>query len=709
MLETNVNSIKMFWNAANYLSTGMLYLKENPLLREALDFTHFKNKILGHWGTCPCVNAIYAHVSDLIRRTCSEIHLIVGIGHAGPAILSCTYLDGSLGHYYPNLSYGKEGIKQLFVTYANNNGFPTEISLQYPGTLYVGGELGAALAFAQGYAMQNPNSFSVCVMGDGELETSITQASWQGFGFLSKKYDGKILPVINANGYKMGSRSLFALMNQVEKERFLRGQGMEPIFVGTEHNEIATAFNTAYLQLMINDDGQHQPIIVLESPKGWTAPKKFNNSDFENSRNAHKPILKKPSRNMDELLMIAEWLHSYNPNDLFDSNGIPYSEVTDCLPSENLRLGYSHSRIKPTNIIFPYILKTTSNKVSSISEYLCEVASSHSILVLSPDEIDSNRFGEVANIYHLKVGDRNNVVYYSKNQLIEILNEHLCFAWAQGYARAGGVPLIITYEAFASIFSSLSEQYLKNLSVAENINWQPDTPSINIILTSLGWFNTPTHHNPSFTDSLIGREHAHVSVYLPVFAETAVAMLKEMLNSKNRLNIMIMNKHRLTMLDSISYRVINGDYKAWTEISSDSSESVNITLVSIGDCMTEQALLAKDIIHKRERNRTVRVIAIEDLSLLESDTHPDLKFFLEKLGKSSCSVWIYNGFPKAIKSYLWNLGILNNVSVLGYIGKDQTSAGNDRFKANHVDSNDIAEEALLLVRNKKKKGYNYGY
>ncbi|MBT9146938.1 MAG: Xylulose-5-phosphate phosphoketolase [Syntrophomonadaceae bacterium] len=709
ILEVNTNAIKLFWNAANYLSAGMLYLKENPLLRETLDYSHFKDRILGHWGACPGVNAIYAHVSDLVRRTNSEIRLIVGTGHAGPAMLSCTYLDGSLGHYFPSMSYGVEGIKQLFVSYANNNGFSTEINPNYPGTLYVGGELGSALAFTQGYAMQNPDSLSVCIIGDGELETSITQASWQGFRILSKKQDGKILPVINANGYKMGSKALFALMSREERGGFLSGHGLTPIFVETEHAEIATAFSKAYSQLMA-DDSQSQPVIILESPKGWTAPKKFKNLLFEGSCNAHKPIVKNPSKNIDELRMIENWLRSYNPNRLFDDDGIPYSEVTECLPPKNLRLGYSHRRRNHINPFPPCLSEIfNKNKVSAMSEYICEIASSHRILILSPDEMDSNRFSKLTHNYHLKSGDRSNNCYNPKSPIIEILNEHLCFTWAQGYSRAGKTPIIITYEAFAPIFSSLSEQYLKNLNAVDGVDWQPDSPSINIILTSLGWFNTPTHHNPSFTDSLVGRNHAHVRIYMPVFAESSIILLNEMLNSRNRLNIMIIDKHTLNLLDGISCCYSNEGYKAWTEIFSDSAGPVDITFVAIGDRMAEQALCAKDIIHRKETGHSICVIAIEDLSLIENDNHPDLMSFRKKISNSSCTIWIYNGFPKTIKSCLWDLGILNNISVLGYIDNDQTSAGDDRFIANHVSSNDIAKEALRLVHSARKKGDDEDY
>lgn len=680
----------------------MLYLKENVLLRKKLEFSHFKDKILGHWGACPGVNAIFAHVSDLARRTNREIRLIVGTGHAGPSILSCTYLDGTLGDNYSNMPYGEQGICQLFTAYASNTGFSTEIQPNYPGTLYVGGELGAALAFSQGYAMKNPNSFTVCVLGDGELETSITQASWQGFGFLSSKYDGKVLPVINSNGYKMGSKSLFALMSRDEKGLLLRGHGMSPIFVGTNHVEIAVAFDTAYSQMEY--DAQYHPVIVLENPKGWTAPSNFNDIPFENSRNAHKPILKNPSKKEKELRMVEDWLLSYRPIELFDSSGNPNPIVTECLPPVNIRLGNAHLAKKTNDIPLRYAPKIANNNmVLALSECLCELVSSHRFLILSPDEIDSNRFGQLASVFHLKNGNLTNCSYDAQSPLIEILNEHLCFAWAQGFARNNGIPVIISYEAFAPIFFSLSEQYLKSLNALDRVGWQSANPSINIILTSLGWYNTPTHHNPSFVDSLIGRKHPHVKIYMPIFAETAISMLNEMVNSKNRLNIIVLNKHTLPALESGRCCFCDKTRKAWTEISATSSEKVDITLVSIGDCMAEQALLAYGLIHIHTHNYSVRIIAIEDLSLLDSNWHPDLEGFKNKLRNSFCSLWLYNGFPKTIKSCLWDLGIINTVSVLGYMDMDQSSAGDERFAINRTDAKSIADEALKLLHNMNTK------
>ncbi|MDR0460807.1 MAG: hypothetical protein LBH62_05170 [Nitrososphaerota archaeon] len=660
--------------------------------------------MLGHWGTCPGVNTVYAHVSDLIRRTNRPIKLVVGSGHAGSAFLSCTYLDGSLGHYYPSLQYGTDGIKALFKAYATKSGFSTEIQSNFPGALYVGGELGGALAFAQGYSLQNAQSFMVCLIGDGELETSIAQATWQGFSFLSKEHDGKVLPVINANGFKMGSKSLFALMSRTEKEGYLRGHGLMPYFVGTDHHEIAGAFSSAYTQL-VSHSCCSQPVIVLETPKGWTAPKNFKDVSFEGSYLAHKPILKNPSSNIDELRMMEEWLSSYNPNELFDKAGNPKQKVTRCLPVESLRLGYTHNRtVKETRQLLHSSKYAGVSKVEGIAEYLCKISNIQDIAIFSPDELDSNRFSKLIRYHCLKYGDRNDDVYSSRSPIIEVLNEHLCFAWAQGYSKTGKSPIIISYEAFATIFASMAEQFLKQQTVIGALEWQPNCPSLNIILTSLGWFNTPTHHSPSFVDGFIGRSLSNINVYMPIFVESSIKIVQKMLNSSNQLNIMVLNKQQFSNLDNV-FCVSEERNKAWTCLYRDNPDSADTILVTIGDSMAEQALIAKDIIHNTNPRFAVTILAIEDLSLLESSGHADFESFKQILNNASGTIWIYNGYPKTIKSCLWDLGFIKDVVVLGYLDKDQTLSGEDRFTANNISPICIAQEALR-TSNKLSMGFS---
>jgi len=701
LLATNLNSIELFWRAANYISAGMLYLKGNPLLRSELIFQHFKNPILGHWGTCPGINAIYAHVSDLSRRSGQRMRLIIGSGHAAPAILSSLYLEGSLEKINSKFSRDLNGLTNLFTSFASNEGFNTEITPQYPGMIFSGGELGAALAFSQGYALNNPHSFSICVIGDGELETSITQASWQGFKFLSSINDGKVLPIINANGYKMGSKSLYALLSYKEKECLFRGYGLFPIFVTADHQQIAETFNLAYLQLT-KSESELNPVIILESPKGWTAPDKFGNRLFAGSMYSHKPILKNPSSDMHELEMIKMWLMSYKPEELFDAKGSPLQEIINCLPDEKNLLGSGHE-IAPnlTKKILNDDIKSI-NPIEAIANNLIErIKNSKNFVVFSPDELSSNKFDKILDVTHLKFGKINDSIYCPTGQVIEILNEHLCYAWAHGYSMAGNQAVIIQYEAFAPILDSMMAQHLKFLIGSENIKWRMRSPSINIILTSLGWNNCPTHHNPSFVDNLIARNLKHVRIYLPVTSASALYFFNKMVESYNLINIMILSKNELKQISSNLDKIDKNICDSWRELKSDSIGSPKITLIGIGDCMVEEALYAKEIINSYCPDYFVRVIAIEDLNFFEESKNSELQSLRIKIADSSCCIWAYNGYPKTIKGLLWDLEITTNNKVLGYKDYDFTNGGIDRFYKNAASRFHIANEAVKLLSSEK--------
>jgi len=696
-LLPNLNSIDLFWRASNYLSVGMLYLKDNPLLRDELQLFHFKNSILGHWGTCPGINAIYAHVSDLSRRTGQRMRLIVGTGHAGPAILSCLFLEGSLEKRYSEFSRNIKGITNLFNAFASTKGLNTEITPQYPGMLYSGGELGAALAFSQGYVMNNPNIFSVCVIGDGELETSITQATWQGFKFLSSINDGKLLPIINANGYKQGSKSLYALKSRREHKFFFKSYGLTPIFVEANHQHIAEAFNTAYI-LLNKSNTTIQPIIILETPKGWTSPDRFGNINFSGSCNSHKPLLKNPSKDINELEMIKTWLQSYRPDELFDAEGSPIQEVINCLPVAESLLGLSNEIDQNPSIVIKQSPLGLNSSIEEISRELANrIRISNDIIIFCPDELISNKLDNLFKITRLKYGRLDNLIYGSNGQIVEILNEHLCYAWAQGYLMSGHHPVIISYEAFATIFDSMTAQHLKFLKESANINWRPACPSMNIILTSLGWNNSSTHHNPGFVDNLIGRNLKHVRIYMPVTSATTVFFLKEMLDSYNRLNIMVVNKHKLEKIFSILSEINDGNYKSWRVLMSDFTGNPKISIIAIGDCMAEESLYAKDILNLNHPDLFVQVLVIEDLSLIESTEHPDLGAFRSIISDSSSCIWVYNGYPKTIKGILWDFGNQANTVVLGYKDSDNTKAGLDRFFENEVSRFHIANEAIRLL------------
>lgn len=697
MLAPNVTSIEMFWRAANYLTVGMLYLEGNPLLREELNFKHFKKKIHGHWGACPAINAIYAHVSDLSRRTGRRMRLVVGSGHAGPAILSSLYLEGTLENVYPQFTRDLTGLTTLFRSFGSENGFSTEITPEYPGAIYAGGELGAALAFSQGYVLRNLETFCVCVIGDGELETSVTQASWQGFRFLSGDRDGRVLPIINANGYKMGSHSLHSLQSRDEHERLFEGYGLRPIFVGPNHRDIAVGFDAAY-SILAAPGSTCQPVIVLETPKGWSGPSSFGDRLFAGTANSHKPILKNPSLDHRELNMIEAWLRSYRPVELFDVFGVPHPEISDCLPLRENVLGMSHQICHTQVTISPEPIRDCTQPIEAVSKNLiARMRAGNDFLIFSPDELGSNKLGELLQVTTLKYGDAENPVRSSGGQVLEILNEHLCYAWSQGFSAAGHCSVFISFEAFAPMLDSMVAQYLKFLKRCAMAPWRPVTPAINIILTSLGWHNTPTHHNPGCVDNFIGRQLQHVKIFMPITASAASLFLSEMLDSVNRVNIMVLSKHHLSKLSSIAADIDGRGQTKWRQLTTDGPGNTALSLIAIGDCIAEEALFAKDIINERCPHVPVQVIAIERLNFLEDPEDPDRKSLLTAIRDSSGRVFAYNGYPTTIQGVLWDMGLSVNTTVLGYRDEDGTPSGVSRFIINRVSRFDIAEEAMRLL------------
>jgi xylulose-5-phosphate/fructose-6-phosphate phosphoketolase len=696
----HVPGIERFWRAANYLTLAMLYLRSNPLAPQTLTSADVKPLILGHWGVCPALNAVYAHTRDLTRRRNRPVSLVIGPGHAGPALLACLFLDGTLEAHDPAFTRDADGLRNLIGSYGSSSGFPTEITATYPGVDYVGGELGPALAFAQGTVMGSPNRLVVCVIGDGELETSIAQASFQGFDLLNPTVDGTILPVINANGYRMGSRSLWATRGTSALGRFLVAHGLTPIVVGPDHTRIAHAFDTAYAALT---DRQRRrcPVIVLQTPKGWSAPATFGTTAFVGSHHAHKPTLRRPAQDREELDQVRAWLLSYDPATLFDQAGRPLPEVTTCLPPATLRLGTARG---PTSASPAHPPATAGDPPSAFASVRNAVetagASDPNVFVLSPDELRSNRFTTPTMSTARKHGHLDGNGYSPNSRIIEILNENLCFAWSCGLAAAGRRPILISYEAFAPVFASQADQLLKVLENHRDES-QPALhparagtrwPSVNVILTSLGWWNTPTHHNPSWVDSLLTRTIASARIYLPVLAHTAHRCIQDMLASTGRLNVLVVNKNPLDRLAARNCRRPDtGELRTWVELASDDGALDQVALVALGDVMAEQALHAKEIINLRSA-RPVTVVAIEDLSLLHSPDHPDWSILRPLLTGCRTSLWITNGRPHTIRGFLHDLRI--DATVLGYIDQDHGDPGLERLHANGVSPTAIAERVL---------------
>lgn len=679
-MKNEIFSIESFWRAANYLVVGMLYLKDNVLLHKPLRKINFKNQIYGHWGTCPAINAIYAHVSDLSRRKNIDIDLVIGTGHSAPALLACLFLDGTLEKYDSKFTRTEDGIKNLFNSFAVSGGFSSEINMDYPGTLFVGGELGESLAFSQGCVFHNPNKFIVCVIGDGEFETSISHAAWQGFNFMRKNRDGKLLPIINLNGNKMGSESILSTKTHYEIQNFFNFYHLKPIFANSEHERIFEALSECFL--LLNSDDIHWPVLVLETPKGWTAPSYLGKIKFENSYNSHKPILNHPFSDDKELKEIKNWLLSYRIDELFP-NGEPNINVLSCLPKTNKKIGDNVIE----RIVRPFSVdlgdRTFQNNSDAITALLSKVLmSSDGYMVFSPDELKSNGLAKIKEIC-------------KNGEIIEILNEQLCFSWAHGFSVSGRCPFFITYEAFAPLVDSLVDQYVKALDYYGNNNTLIH-PSINIIITSLGWKNVSTHHNPSFVDRLIPNNNNRINILFPVSPLNTIDCIVESINSNNALNVIICDKRKLELLYKCPLVKNNGV----VVLKDVSLCNKYILILTIGDIVAEEALKALQLINENEA-RLVKIIAIENINILNYRSFILNYELNEMINSSFHCFWLYNGYIHALASMLWKLNLSqNHNTVMGYMGKSFYMSGEERMRENNINSIKIAE----IIKKMIKKG-----
>jgi xylulose-5-phosphate/fructose-6-phosphate phosphoketolase len=684
----DVPSIERFWRAANYLSLSLLYLRRFVRLPEDLISHHVRSRVFGHWGVCPSVNALYAQINDFARRHGRQVQFVVGPGHAGPALLSCSFLDGSLELVHPQYTRDGEGMTRLLEAYGADGGFPTEISASYPGVQYVGGELGGALGFAQGLAIGSPHRIVVCLIGDGELETALGQSSFQGFDYLNPVSDGLVLPVINLNGYRMGARSLWAMKSRDRQVAFLASHGLSPQYAGTDHQELARCLDVAWGHVSLGR--RDWPAIIFETPKGWTGPARLNGLPFADTHRAHKPLLKNPATHKDELASLRDWLASYNPADLFERDGRPTPEVLRCLPGTGLAIAPARDETKRSASALLAPSPATDSAFDALRTAVHDLAAHDDrAFLVSPDELESNQFFTQSMANPLRYGFVEDPQFSSSSRTFEILNENLCFAWAWGLAASGRLPWLISYEAFAPVFSSQADQLLKIFRAGPGNNVQVPSFSLNVILTSLGWYNTPTHHNPSFVDSLLLRNGPEVQIYMPVRPQHAAAYFRQALTSTGRLNVFVVSKHGLRALRAVIAQDTSADATTpkagWTELVPPSDAGAEcVALIAVGDLMAERALVAAPAI-TQHTGRQTSVLAVEDLRMFIDEHHHGWTSLHPRLSQSLQCVWLYNGRPSALKAGLATVGRMTKDLVLGYQDHDQSPSGLSRLKANGID------------------------
>lgn len=609
-----LESAERFWRAATYLSVAQLYLRDNFLLERALEPGDMKRVPLGHWGTSPAIAFVYAHLSDFVRRSGRRTMLVVGPGHAAPALYACAYLDGTIVDAYPQLAHGRSGIAGLVAGFAHPAGLDTEISAAAPGVIHSGGELGPALAIAQGAALDDPGVTVACVVGDGELETGPAACAWLGARQLHGVERGAVLPIVNLNGLRMGGRSLLARMSQRELRAYFRGLGHEPLLVGPSHRAMADALSEAD-QLLRGSGGGRPPVVVVATPKGWSGPDSFDGRGISGAPASHKAPLTRPADDRRELMAVEAWLRSYGPAELFDAEGAPRAEVLRCLPSPTLRLSACGHAGRPARAsATPGPALAPSDPMSpavAVADRLTARAKAdgqpRSFRVFSPDELSSNRLGALA-------GDE------TSDAVVEVLSEHLCHAWLNGYIQTGRHGLLATYEAFSPIFASMTTQYLKFVADARATSWRAPRASLNLFLTSLGWNNCYTHQNPGFLDVLLTGEFPFVRVYTPVDAAAAAAAVDESLGSRDRLNAIVAGKLPLPVWRSgeEARADLEAGVTAWESVSTEDGGEVDLIVAAAGDLICAEAVAALELIRSELPRLRVRFLAVNEITSLGS-------------------------------------------------------------------------------------------
>jgi len=721
-------NIDCYWRAANYLSVGQIYLLDNPLLKETLRLEHVKPRLLGHWGTTPGLNFIYAHLNRIIRSRNSDMIFICGPGHGGPAMVANTYLEGSYSEIYPGVTMDENGLKKLFRQFSFPGGIPSHVAPDVPGSIHEGGELGYALSHAYGAAFDNPDIVVACVIGDGEAETGPLAAAWHSNKFLNPARDGAVLPILHLNGYKIANPTILARIPKPELRSLLRGYGHEPIFVeGSDsarmHLKMAAALEEAFDQIrniqasakkQENGERPTWPMIVLRSPKGWTGPKVVDGLKTEGSWRSHQVPLAGLEKSPDHLKMLEAWLRSYRPNELFDERGHPVAAVRSTAPSGLRRMGSNpHANggllKRPLDlpagrefaIACPFPGSAVAEPTRVLGQLLAEVArntnNTNIFRLVGPDETSSNRLDAVIEatnrswMAELRPDDTN---LLRDGRVLEILSEHTCQGWLEGYLLTGRHGLFSCYEAFTHIVDSMFNQHAKWLDTSRKLPWRKPVASLNYLLTSHVWrqdHNGFSHQDPGFIDVALNKKADIVRVYLPPDANTLLAVAHHALGTWNRINIIVAGKQpgpQWLDYNEAEAHCRRGIGK-WAWASNEQNGEPDIVLASAGDVPTLEVIAAIAILKEHLPKLKIRMVNVVDLMTLQPDTvHPhglSDDEFDDLFTRDRPVVFAYHGYPTTVHRLTYRRANHSNFHVRGFVEEGTTTTPFDMTVLNRLD------------------------
>ena len=735
--EDELASLDAWWRANNYLTVGQIYLMANPLLREPLAAEHIKPRLLGHWGTSPGLSFVYAHASRLIRETGQEVLYLTGPGHGGPALVAAGYLEGSYTEAFPAVGTDAEGMRRLFRQFSAPGGIPSHVSVTTPGSIHEGGELGYVLVHAFGAVMDNPDLVALAVVGDGEAETGPLEGSWKGVSFLNPARDGAVLPVLHLNGAKIAGPTVLARKDPAEVRSLLEGHGYDVIEVeGGDlpgmHHRFAAALAQAWGRIRTIQaaarggdwDGTRPrwPLIVLRSPKGWTGPDVVDGVQMLGTFRAHQVPLSTVRENPDHLRLLEEWLRSYRPEELFDDDGSPTELVRRANPAGPLRMSatpYANGGLLTRPLDLPDyrdhavdVPRPAGIRLEStrrLGELLREVYSANPdrFRLFCPDETTSNRLGAV-----LEVSDRGFAERVTEadeeisrdGRVMEVLSEHNCHGWLEGYTLTGRHGLFATYEAFAMVSASQTIQHCKWLQEAEALPWRARVPSLNILLTSTAWRNDHngfSHQGPGLIQNVITARGTISRVYLPPDANCLLSVADHCLRSTSYVNLIVIDKQPqlqyLTIDEAAAHCARGAGVWEWAG-TDDGAADPDIVLACAGDVVTMETVAAARILRERLPHFRTRVVNVVDLmSLVRRRDHPhgmDETLFRELFTDHVDVVFAFHGYPGAVHQLVHGRPDADRFRVRGFIEEGTTTTPFDMVVRNRVSRYHLVMDAL---------------
>ncbi len=736
-----LGKMNAYWRASNYLAVGQIYLYDNPLLKKPLKLDHVKPRLLGHWGTTPGLNFIYVHLNRLIKEHDLNMIFIAGPGHGGPAVVAHTYLEGTYSELYPNISQDEAGMKRLFKQFSFPGGIPSHAAPETPGSIHEGGELGYALSHAYGAAFDNPDLIVAAVVGDGEAETGPLAGSWHGNKFLNPAHDGAVLPILHLNGYKIANPSFLARIPQTELEDLLCGYGYRPFFVeGYEPTEVhqimAGTLDDVLAEIRKIQDAARTgkpgserpcwPMIVLKTPKGWTGPKEVDGKPTEGSWRSHQVPLSELADKPQHVKLLEKWMRSYKPEELFDKEGKLKADIAELAPKGNRRMGANphanggtllHDLKMPDfrdyAVAVPKPGGVTGEATRVLGGFLRDIIklneAQRNFRLFGPDETESNRLSKVfettQRIFEGEILKTDEHIGHD-GRVMEVLSEHLCQGWLEGYLLTGRHGFFSCYEAFIHIVDSMFNQHAKWLKVTRHIPWRRPIASLNYLLTSHVWrqdHNGFSHQDPGFIDHVMNKKAEIIRVYLPPDANTLLSVTDHCLRSRHYINVIVAGKQPAPQwldMDSAIKHCTAG-LGIWPWASNDQGNEPDVVMACAGDIPTLETLAAVEMLREHVPHLKVRVINVVDIMTLQprsehphglTDSDFDAIFTRDKP-----VIFAYHGYPWLIHRLTYRRTNHRNFHVRGYKEEGTTTTPFDMVVLNDLDRFHLVADVIDRV------------